>query len=217
MDQNKLFCFTRWRLAGWYAGVMAFILGLSGFGVYHMVAYAYSETIDQALESVAVELQDNIKPVLKQPGRWEQIAQELSLEICVKKASCLTQTATSSSHLSRVIQVKYYTRFLDRSGQVLAMTGFQPERLPITSPQKHWQTFKDHAGNRYRQISLLLHTKENQLWGYMQVGRSLNDLDGHKAELRLTLWLGWPIAMLLVGGSSWWLAGLAMQPVYLEF
>ncbi len=211
MAQDKLFCSTRWRLTGWYAGLMALMLGLSGLGVYHMVAYAYSETIDQALESVAVELQDSIESILKQPRRWDQIAQE-SLEICVKKVS-LTQTATSSSHISRVIQVKYYTRFLDRSGRVIAMIGFQPERLPITSPQKHWQTLKDHSGNHYRQISLLLHTQDNQ-WRYMQVGRSLNDLDGHKAELRSALLLGWPIAMLLVGGSSWWLAGLAMQPVY---
>jgi two-component system OmpR family sensor kinase len=217
MDQNKLFGLTRWRLAGWYAGVMAFMLGLSGLGVYQVVAHAYNETIDQALESVAIELQDSIEPVLNQPGRWEQIAKELSLEICVKQASCVTQTATTSSHILDAIQVKYYMRFLDRSGRMTAIAGFEPQKLPITSPQEHWQTLKDHTGNRYRQISLLLHTQDNRLWGYMQVGRSLNDLDRHIADLRLTLLLGWPIAMLFVGGSSWWLAGLAMQPVYRSY
>ncbi|MEQ8536787.1 MAG: hypothetical protein RIB93_04895 [Coleofasciculus sp. D1-CHI-01] len=33
MNQNRLFRSTRWRLAGWYAGVMGLILGVSGFWV----------------------------------------------------------------------------------------------------------------------------------------------------------------------------------------
>jgi signal transduction histidine kinase len=51
-------------------------------------------------------------------------------------------------------------------------------------------------------------------WGYLKVGQSLKEHDQFLAALKLCLLIGLPIAMLLVGGASWWLAGLAMRPVY---
>lgn len=218
MHKNKLFHLTRLRLAGWYAGVMGLILGISGFGVYQVVAHAYRETIDQGLQSVARALHNSIEPILKQPGHWEQIAQQLSLEICVTNASCLTNTGTSARPITQAQhQVKYYLRLLDSTGRAIALAGFPPGKLENTPPNKEWQTLKNHTGKHYRQISLLLHSQDNRLWGYLQVGRSLNDLDEHLAALRLTLLLGWPLAMILIAGSSWWLAGLAMQPVYRSY
>jgi signal transduction histidine kinase len=68
----------------------------------------------------------------------------------------------------------------------------------------------------YRQITLPLYS-QNHLWGYLQVGRSLNDIDQNLASLRITLLLGWLVAMALIAGSSWWLAGKAMQPVYQSY
>jgi len=50
----------------------------------------------------------------------------------------------------------------------------------------------------------------------MQMGRSLKDIDDYLANVKLILLLGLPIAMMLVGGSSWWLAGL-MQPIYQSY
>ncbi len=72
------------------------------------------------------------------------------------------------------------------------------------------------SGKRFRQISLPLQS-QNQPWGYLQVGRSLADLDQHLAALRWTLLLGYPVALILVGISSWWLAGLAMRPIYCSY
>jgi signal transduction histidine kinase len=60
----------------------------------------------------------------------------------------------------------------------------------------------------------LLKTANQSSWGYMQVGRSLSDLDGHMVWVRLILLIGLPSAMLLVIVTSWWLAGQAMKPVY---
>jgi signal transduction histidine kinase len=106
-------------------------------------------------------------------------------------------------------------RLVDKTGRPIALAGKQPERLPITS-SKHWQTLADRQGMEYRQISLPLHS-QNNLWGYLQMGRSLSDLDQHLAALRITLLLGWPVAMLLIAWSSWWLAGKAIQPVYQSY
>ncbi len=206
MQQNKLFSQTRWRLASWYAAVMGFILGLCGLGVYQAVVHAHWQTLDRELESVAGTLHDSIENTLKQPGRLELAAQQL-----------LPERRSNRHILGAIHQGDYYIRLLDRSRRIIALAGFQPEGLPLTTGEVTWQTLKDAQGNRYHQISLPLHTQDNLDWGYMQMGRSLKDLDDYLANVKLILLLGLPIAMILVGGSSWWLSGLAMQPIYQSY
>lgn len=206
MNQNKLFHLTRQRLALWYALVMGFILGLCGLGVYEAIVHAHEQTIDRELEAVAGTLHDSIENTLKQPGRLEPITQQLLSE------------RTDESHILGVLdQGNYYIRLLDFSGRAIAIFGFQPQGLPLTPKQTTWQTLKDAQGNRYHQISLPLHTQNNLSWGYMQMGRSLKDIDDYLANVRLILLLGLPVAMILVGSSSWWLAKRAMQPIYLSY
>ncbi|OKH36178.1 two-component sensor histidine kinase [[Phormidium ambiguum] IAM M-71] len=206
MNQNKLFSQTRWRLASWYAVVMGFILSLCGLGLYQAIVHAHLQTLDRELEAVAGTLHDSIENTLKQPGRLEATAQQLLPE------------RTEKRHiLGAIHQGDYYVRLLDRSGRVVAMAGFAPDGLPLTSGKETWATIKDVQGNRYHQISLALHTRNNFSWGYMQMGRSLKDLDNYLTNVKLILIFGLPIAMILVGVSSWWLAGLAMQPIYQSY
>ncbi len=218
MDHNKLFANTRWRLAGWYAGVMSIVLGLCGLGLYEAIAHAHRTTLDRELEAVAGTLHDSIEPVPKQPERLKQLVQQLPAETCQNKADCLTEAAQEKRHvLGAIHQGDYYLRLIDSSGRTIARAGLQPEALPSTPREERWQVLKDRQGNRHHQISLSLHTQDNLPWGYMQVGRSLSDVDGYLAAVRLILLLGLPIAFILVGGSSWWLAGLAMQPIYRSY
>jgi len=104
-------------------------------------------------------------------------------------------------------------RLFDSSGRLIALSGRPLEELPATLGEESWQTLSDLKGNRYQQISLLLHTQDNLFWGYLQVGRSLKDFDDYLTAVRWILGLGLPVAMGLVAVSSWWLAGLAMQPI----
>jgi signal transduction histidine kinase len=217
VEGNQLFRLTRLRLATWYALVMGCILGLSGFGLYHVVAHAYLETINKGLQSVGTALSQSIEPIWQQPERLKQLAQEISLELCVAQARCVTKKALTQQPLTEMAEpVNYYLRLLNRSGKPIAIAGMHLEQLPITLPAEHWQTLTDKSGHSYRQINLPLYT-QNQLSGYLQVGRSLNDLDQNLTFLRYALVLGWPISMTLIGWSSWWLAGLAMQPVYRSY
>ncbi|MBH8564596.1 HAMP domain-containing histidine kinase [Nostoc sp. CENA67] len=218
MERNELFYVTRLRLAGWYALVMGCILGVSGLGIYQVVAHAYHETIDEGLESVTKALHKSIEPVSGQPKQLKQLAKELSLNVCLTQANCLlSQTAKIQHPLTEVADpVTYYLRLLDQSKRPLTIAGVQLEQLPIASPEIHRQTLTDKSGIRYRQISLTLRT-QYQLTGYVQVGRSLKDLDQHLAALRLALLLGWPVTMIVIAICSWYLAGLAMQPVYRSY
>lgn len=206
MNQNRLFHLTRWRLAAWYAVVMGFILGLCGLGVYQAIVHAHWQTLDRELESVAGTLHDSIENTLQQPGRLEPISKQL-----------LPEKREKSHVLGAIHQGDYYVRLLDNSNLIVTVAGFQPQGLPQTSGKNTWETLKDAEGNRYHQISLSLHTRNNLPWGYMQMGRSLKDIDDYLTNVKIILLLGIPIAVILVGASSWWLSGLAMQPIYQSY
>jgi len=206
MNQNKLFSQTSLRLASYYAVVMGFILALCGLGVYEAIVHAHWQSLDRELETVAGTLHDSIEDKLKQPGRLQPIEEQL-----------LSAPQPKRHILGAIYQGNYYVRLLDRSERIVVKLGFVPPGLPVTSPKQTWQNLKDSNGNRYHQISLSLHTQDNLSWGYMQMGRSLKDLDDHLKIVKLVLFFGLPIAIILVGASSWWLAGLAMQPIYQSY
>jgi signal transduction histidine kinase len=218
MNQNKLFNLTRIRLALWYALVMAVILSLCGFGVYKAVSHAHWVALDRELESVAGTIHDSIELKLKQPGHVEPVLQELLPNICVLGKSCIQQQSSSKKHiLSAIHQRDYYVRFFDNSGRLIAIAGSHPDELSLVFNKKLWQTIKDSKGKPYHQISFGLHTQDNRDWGYIQVGRSLEDFNSYLDAVKLILVVGLPTTMVVVSVASWWLAGLAMQPIYQSY
>jgi two-component system OmpR family sensor kinase len=218
MNQNNLFQQTRLRLALWYAFVMALILSLCGFGIYKAIAHAHWMTLDRELESVGGTLHDSIELKLRQPGRLELVIQQLLPNICLINQSCIQDQLNSKRHiLSAINQGNYYVRFFDNSGRLVAVAGTYPEGLSPIFSRELWQTLKDNKGRFYHQISFVLHTQTNHNWGYIQIGRSLADLNSYLTAVELTLGLGLPIIILLVGLASGWLAQLAMQPIYQSY
>ena len=217
MNQNQLFEQTRWRLATWYAGILGTLLGLCGFGVYEAIAHAHRITIDRELQTVAGTLHDSLEPVLKQPGQWEAAASRFLPNACLVENSCF-DLSSQQRHLAGAIQQgKYYIHLFALSGRLVAVAGIQPEGLPLTYSQQQWDNLTDSDGIRYRQVSLELHTQDDRDWGYIQVGRSLQDFDNYVANVKWLLLLGLPMVILLVMVASWWLAGRAMQPIYQSY
>ena len=218
MNQNKLFNQTRWRLAFSYAGVMGLILSLLGFGVYHAIAHAHWVAIDNELKSVAGTLHDSLELKLKQPGRLEPVVSELLPNLCMVGVSCVKSPSNPSRHtLSAINQGHYYIRLYNTSGKLMAIAGAYPEGINQKFNQQTWQTLTDSQGNIYHQISLSLHTQNSQDWGYFQVGRSVKDFQDYLNIVKWSLKIGLPISLILVGAASWWLAGLAMQPIYKSY
>ncbi|MGB7441499.1 MAG: two-component system sensor histidine kinase RppB [Coleofasciculaceae cyanobacterium] len=218
LNKNRLFNQTRWRLAAWYAGVMGLILSLSGFGVYEAIAHAHRVAAKGELQSVAGTLHDILEPTLEQPEHLGTATEALLPNLCLANESCLNKPLPSQRHiLGAIYQGKYYLRFLDSSGKLIAQAGLLPQGLPLTSADEVWQLLKDKQGKRYLQISLSLHTNNQLPWGYLQVGRSLQDFDEYLISVQWIMLLGLPVAMLIVGSAAWWLAGLAMQPIYASY
>ncbi|WP_449418480.1 two-component system sensor histidine kinase RppB [Phormidium nigroviride] len=218
MNQNKLFNQTRWRLALSIAGVMGLILSLLGFGVYKAIAHAHWVALDRELESVAGTLHDSLELKLKQPGRLESIVSELLPNLRLIGVNSIHKGSVSNRHiLSAIHQGYYYMRLFDTSGNLIAIAGTDFDQLPQTFNSQTWQTITDSKGNIYHQISVSLHTQNQQDWGYFQVGRSLQDFNDYLSTVKWVLQLGLPTALILVGVASWWLAGLAMKPIYQSY
>lgn len=216
MKHSKVFHATRLRLAGLYAGTMGVILALCGAVFYEAMAHSHLSELNHRIESVAGTLHDGLEASLREPGKLEPVVQTFLPTLCLAQTLCSNQDPTTQHYLGVFQQNGYYIRFLDLSGQLLARGGQVPADLPEQMDQP-WQTLETSDGNRYRQISLVLKTADQTPWGYMQVGRSLHELDGHLVWVKVVLLIGLPSAMLLVVLASWWIAGQAMQPVYQSY
>ena len=196
---------------------MGLILSLLGFGVYRAIAHAHWVAIDRELESVAGTLHDSLELKLQQPGRLEPIVNELLPNLRLIGVNGIKEQTPNRHILSAISESYYYIRLFDNSGNLIATAGAYTEELPAKFNSQHWQTITDSKGNIYHQISVGLHTNNQQDWGYFQVGRSLQDFNDYLSTVRLILKLGLPTALILVGFSSWLLAGLAMKPIYASY
>jgi two-component system OmpR family sensor kinase len=96
----------------------------------------------------------------------------------------------------------------------VAISGIQPEGLKINYSDQELKYLKDIHQVRYRQITIELHNKNGQDWGYIRVGRSLQNFDNYVKTVKLLILLILPIIIILVIIFSWYLAGKAMQPIY---
>ena len=196
---------------------MGLILSLLGFGVYKAIAHAHWVAIDRELESVAGTLHDSLELKLQQSGRLEPIVNELLPNLRLIGVNGIKEPTPNRHILSAISESYYYIRLFDDSGKLIATAGAYPAELSPEFNSKHWQTITDSKGNIYHQISVSLHTKTQQNWGYFQVGRSLQDFNDYLNTVRLILKLGLPTALISIGFSSWLLAGLAMKPIYASY
>ena len=224
MNQDRLFQTTRWRLACWYAGIMSIILGGCSLGVYEAIAYTHRVTIEREIESVAGTFHHSLELYLKQPGKLEPALNYLFPSLCSVETDCSLvnhrdpETAMQESHqLSAIYRGDYYLRLLNASGRLIAIAGMKPEGLPAKVQSESWVDLKDREGIRYLQISLTLETADDREWGYLLVGRSLQDFHHSIANVGWILVLGFPLALMLVAISAWYLEGLAMQPIYQSY
>ncbi|MGK7918941.1 MAG: two-component system sensor histidine kinase RppB [Trichodesmium sp.] len=212
MHQNKLFQQTRLSLAGWYITVMGIILSICTLGFYEAILHAHRITIDRELKSVATTIHNSLKTVLEQPPQITLAATRILPDFCLVETSCnFTEPQTGVPETEN-----YYLRLLDRSNNLIVVAGLRPKELQLTQNTPQLQTITVN-GKRYRQISLMLHTQDDLEWGYLLVGRSLQDFDEYIKTVTYILLLGLPMGILSIAGASWWLSGKAMRPIYQSY
>lgn len=203
---SQLFYQSRLRLARWYAGVMGGILALLGVGVYYAIAHAHSVTADRELQSVSDTVHDAILAEAARPG-------------------VLAPFLSSVLPDSGIYPSGYYIRIIDLDGQLLATAGEHPKGLPLTAPVPEWQSIKDTQGQVYHQRSRAITLPTNnhntagprQAWAYLVVGSPFREFHTYLATVRWMLLIGVLLAVALIAAASWWLAALAMRPIYQSY
>lgn len=129
-----------------------------------------TQGFDYSIEQLTGTIRDYLVAQLEQPG----VAQ-------VKTRNILTGADVNYiinyiNLLGIVLQQEYYIRLVDLQGRIVATSNFQPERLSTTALTERWRTFAATDGTHYRQISEHFHTRNGQIWGYLQLGRSTREL-----------------------------------------
>ncbi len=224
MHQNRLFNRTRIQLSLTYAIAIGLITLCSGAAIHLVMVRAFARTVDRELNTLVGTVHDTLEAVLKQPEVVDPVAMNLLPGLCIVDQKC--SPIKSDSKIAELTQSQgYYLRLLNLKGQQIATLGQKHHQFPDEIPMMHWETITDDSvsttlagrGERYHIHTLQLKTTDNRAWGYLQVAQSFNRLDEYMNSLHLILIFGIPLAMLLISGVSWWLSGLAMQPIYQSY
>jgi signal transduction histidine kinase len=237
MINPQIFRSTRLKLAGWYAAGMGIVLSVMGGYIYIATNQNYWDAVHQELASLTGTLHDSLEPKLKIPGVVDpSIKQEILMNICVVGECPISQQNTRAASdqphrhtLGISQQGAYYLRFYDLSQKLIATAGQQPvgddrsfssERsstllhdahTPLNNTQ---MSFHDDQGVHYHRFSVAIATVDHRPWGFLQVGRSMQEFDERAARLQIRLLIVLPAITLLVALISWYLAGQAMQPIH---
>ena len=214
MNEPTIFQKTRFRLAFWYAGVMGLILGGTGLGVYEAIDHAHRIAADRELQSVARQIVENLNPILQTNATSQSIIEALPNACEISQCSVATSSLRPSDEM---LPDDYYIRLFNSTQALIGLAGSKPSGLEFSDNFQSWNVINDSEGNRYRQITVSLTQPDDALWGYMQVGSSLKASDQYLTSVRWVFGLGFPLALLFVGGASWWLAGRAMDPILLSY
>jgi signal transduction histidine kinase len=215
MYQNRLFNQTRIQLTGFYAVVIGLITLLSGYGIHRVMIKVFERTVDRELNTLAGTVHDTLEAVLAQPEVVSPVAMKVLPGLCVAGGTCTL--VRSDSKLGELTQKQgYCLRLLGLNGRSIATLG-HTHKFPDWNPKLQWRTVIDNRGERYHLHTLPLKTTDDRDWGYLQVAQSYHQLDEYMQSLHLLVLVGVPLAMLTIGGASWWLSGLAMLPIYRSY
>lgn len=214
----KPFSLSRRRLAAWYTGVMTLILLFCGLVVHRLVVHARWLNMVQEMQFLASTLKDYIEPTLKQDGKMDAAAEQALPGLCRLAEKCSftvppNKSAVSEATILRQVEGKdYCIRFFDANQRLVSSLQYPQDNATCHEPV-FWQTMTDQKGTYYHDAYYPLQVQSGGSWGTMQIARSLNNLDRYLMKVELILVAMVLLGIVLVGSASWWLAGLAMQPV----
>ena len=207
---------ARLRLAGLSLLVMGSLLYGAGWAMGRLLLQTKQGAIQRELETIAGTLHDSLRPSLPEYGPASLNIAAVLPGLCPVREPCRPPADLIHRHgISASDPDRFKLRVLDLHGGLIARS---PGTMPLeTAPgQTGWVLAGDRAAGRWGTYTIHLHHAQapgEAIWGYLQVSRSLAELD---AEADRLWWLGhavFSLAMLVMALASWWLAGLAMAPL----
>ena len=187
---------TRKRLALWYATVTAILLLLLAAGMYGYVRSTLIERIDDTLKHV-VEVVE--RSLIIEPIATEDNGYRLNIE-----ANFQNNTNTlEDDH----IELEWF----NAQGELLWSTFSESLDHPLNQ-NRLTETVHLNSGYLLRQVTEPINFGKQTL-GYLRVSHPWFEVTKPTRQLLIDLILGISIMVVLVGAISWWLSGIAMQPV----
>jgi signal transduction histidine kinase len=203
------------KLAFLYSSLFGGILLFLGFISHQVLQVVFNQVIDRELEALSIVVEDRIKFRLKEPG-YLSPADRIQVEtICPAGFPC--QEQLTDPLLRTLIRENYSFRLVSLTGDFIGAIGESPDRFLSKNLLKPSYTDYDRANNPYHFHRFTLRTIRGQSWGYLQVGRSIQRQNDYISGLHILIFLGIPLTMVLVGGTGWWFAGVALHPVYKSY
>ena len=213
---SKLSTSPRFRLAMLYSAVVGSILLGLAYATHRVMNRFSVQTIDRELDLLSTSLSAQFETYLKVPGSLPQDIDRTIFKLCRVNDRCTLDLNSSVNHSSlfKLIQDDYHVQFLDLEGNPIAAIAEMPGRFPKQPNFTSYHTVNDAQGLPYHLHYKRLKTNLGQDWGYLQVGRSVKKFDTYMRDFHVLIMLGIPTTMGLLGWVSWWLAGVAMRPIY---
>jgi signal transduction histidine kinase len=215
MHRSQLFDRPRLQLTILYSSVIGSILLAVGVISHIVIQRTFNRIVDNELHLLSNVLSSKLETTLQQPGKLSSRANQEIPELCLVGQSC--QNISKASKLHDLIQTGYHLQLLDLKGQPLAAIIEPPDQFPANPGLITSQTLQNKKGEAFHLHLMPLKTAKGELWGYLQVGKSVQRLDAYMNTLYWLLLLGIPSTVLLIGWASWRLAGSAMGPIYQSY
>ncbi len=207
---------ARLRLAALSLLVMGAILYCSGFAMARLLLHEQEAAIKRELQTLAGTLHDSLKSTLPYAPQPSAALGLVLPGLCLVGERCAEPEPLVQRHaVSATDPSRFQLRILNSWGSLLATSPGAPQ-LGSGVPQTGWLQRLEGDGSRQLSYTIHLHRSHGsgqQDWGYLQISRSLVDLD---AEAQRLWWVGHGVFVLAMAGmaaASWWLAGLAMTPL----
>ncbi|AFZ44757.1 integral membrane sensor signal transduction histidine kinase [Halothece sp. PCC 7418] len=191
-----MFQTTRRRLALWYATVTAVLLLLFATGVYFYVRSTLIERVDDTLKHV-VEVVE--RSLMIQPVATSDNGYRLDIE-------------TSFGNDTETVEDDHIDlEWFNPEGELVWSTFSDAISYPL---HKNRSTETVHLASGYllRQVTEPIQLGKQTL-GYLRVSHPWFEVTKPIRQLLLDLTIGISAVVVCVAGISWWLSGIAIQPV----
>jgi signal transduction histidine kinase len=184
-----------------YLGAMAAVMGISAIAIYQVFAYTLYQRFDQQLvtlgDAAAHDL--SVVPLNSSPSNSrlpKNLDTDGDLDIPWEDLREGDQS------------IEWY----NANRQLLSRVGKHFPDSPLTPRFHIWQ----HNGMRAVTIPVYLAKSkqaDTMLQGYMRVSDSTEEIEESLHELLVGMGVGGAVALILMGGTGWWLTRRAVRPI----
>lgn len=228
----------RTQLALWYTSISALLLLLFGITFYWALQASLAASLDTTLQMRTQQIAEGVDeqqgkltvgdivnelPEMNATAALIDASDDDTSNAVSARSTPHTDTDGDSSgqrSTQTTASSSLYIRILDRNQHIIySTTSFDTLRVPLagfTQPLKGqvWRgTVKNTHGVDIRVYSVML-VDQSHIYGVVQVGQSLDILNGHLEDIAWGLILVTPLVLLLSAAVCYWLAGRAFMPIH---